>query len=134
MSNPQASSPGRRKLRMLLADGSSHVRDTLQEALENMPFVEIAGQASSCRETLDLFFRARPDVVVVAISLPDDSGFEVLRCVRQAATTCVVVLTTRWPDPFVEEAAGLLGAAGVCLTTNGFVQLRGLLQRECHLT
>jgi hypothetical protein len=35
----------------------------------------------------------------------------------------------RWTDPFIEETAKALGAAGVCPTSDGFGQLTGIIRR-----
>jgi len=117
-----------RKLRILLADNSPAVLHRLRQDLEQLQFVEIVAESQRSHETLELFFRTRPEVVVVSICLPEESGFEVLRHVKRAAADCAVILTSRWLDSFVHQTARLLGAAGVCSTTDGCTQLGAMLQ------
>ncbi len=128
-SNP--AHPGRpelRRLRVLLAGQPPAVRDGLTEEFRRLQFVEVVGEANKHHEALDLFFRVRPDVVLLSVCLSDQSGFELLRCIKQAAPGCAAILTTRWPNSFVEETGAWLGAAAVCPIAGGFAQLRGLLQ------
>jgi len=115
-------------LRVLLADDSAAARQNLRETLHTLPFIEIVGEAGKGDEALDLFLRIRPDVVVAAVCLPEHGGFHLLRCIKRAVADSVVILTNRGSNPFVEEAASLLGAAGVCPSGDGFVQLRAILQ------
>lgn len=100
--------------RILLADACAAERARLHQALRQLPFIEIVGEAGDAKQTLELFFATKPGMVVASVSLPEYGGFHVLRCIKRAAAHCVVVLTTREFNPYVEEAAGLLGADAVC--------------------
>lgn len=115
-------------LRLLLADESPTTRHKLREELKPLGFIEIVGEACRSQEVLDLFFRLLPTVVVLPVCLPGQGGFDVLRCIKRADPGCAVILTTRWPEPFVEETGRLLGAAAVCSTIGGFSQIRNVTQ------
>ncbi len=117
------------KLRVLIADDSTASRQKLRRALAGLPHVEIVGEAEHDKEALNLFLYTRPNAVVAAICMPERGGFHILRCIKRAAADCAVILTLRTPDPWVEEAAGVLGAAGICNAAEEFVQLPGILER-----
>jgi DNA-binding NarL/FixJ family response regulator len=123
-----AAPPHARNLRVLLADASPAPLSRLREALQPLPFIEIVGEARHGRETLDLLFRLRPGAIVLSASLPDQGGFELLRCIKRLVPDCAVILTCRWPTAFVKEAGGLLGAAAVCSTDGQLDELGGLLR------
>lgn len=114
-------------LRVLLADENPETRDRIREKLCQLVPVAIVAEAVDSREALDLFFRHRPDVVLVSVSLPKQGGFEVLRCIKGATLGCVVILTINTTNPFVEKAGRLLGATDVCSTNNGLRQIREIL-------
>jgi len=116
------------KLRTLLAEHSPALRQQLRHELEQLPFIDLVAEAQNSHEAITLFFRTRPQLVLVSISLPEESGFEILRAIKRAAADCLVIVTARWPDSFLQETARLLGAYGVCSTTDGFAQLRVVLQ------
>jgi DNA-binding NarL/FixJ family response regulator len=126
---PTATS-GDNRFRVLLADESPAVLVQLREELEPLQSFEIIGEAATSREALRLFFQYRPHVLVVSICLPDQNGFEVLKCIKRAFPDCAVILTTRWANSFVEQTARLLGATGTCATTEGLTQIREILQRQ----
>jgi DNA-binding NarL/FixJ family response regulator len=111
----------------LLADQSPSLRRQLRTAMEATGSVQVVAEAGQSREALNLFFETRPEVVISSVCLPDQCGFEVLRRVKRAASSCHVILTSRWPDGFVRETGLLLGATGVCPTTDGLAQLGGLI-------
>lgn len=115
------------RLRVLLAEHSPVLRDTLRKHLQRLGFVEVIGEAHKGQEALDLFFRTGPDAVVLSISIPDQGGFEVLRTLRQAGAA--VILTHPSHDPFVRDVARLLGATGACVTTDGFAELTAIFHR-----
>jgi DNA-binding NarL/FixJ family response regulator len=117
------------KIRVLLADDCAKARQQLRAELQRLAFVDIVGEAGKTDEALDLLLRTRPDLVLAAICLPEHGGFHILRSIEKAAYNCAVILMTRSPSPFVNEAASLLGAAAVCPTKDGFGQLIGMIQR-----
>ena len=116
------------KLRLLLADQSPAVRQELRNSLKLLEGLEIVAETDRDDRALDLFFRLRPEVVVVSTTLPVQGGFEVLRCIKHAVPRCAVVLTGRSPNHFISEAARLLGASGVCPAVDGSAELTTILQ------
>jgi DNA-binding NarL/FixJ family response regulator len=118
----------RSKLRVLLAEQSPAVRHRFRKKLQELPAVEIVGEAARDNEALELSFRLQPQVLVVSASLPDQGGFEVLRRVKRSLENCQVILMSHRPCSFIEKAGGLLGAAGVCPIEDGLTQLCDLVQ------
>jgi DNA-binding NarL/FixJ family response regulator len=117
------------RLRVLLAHESPSICKQFREELRRLPFVELVAEANTSGEALTLFFRARPEAVVLSACLPEQGGFEVLQRVKRAVPDCAVILTSRSPNQFVGEAATLLGAAGICSLTDGVTELRSVIQR-----
>jgi DNA-binding NarL/FixJ family response regulator len=124
--------PKGRKVSMLIAAESSIRSSSLREQLEAHGSVEIVGEAGTTREALEMFFRFQPKVVVVSICLPGDGGFYVLRCIKRAVPECEVILSSRWPNPFVQETGRLLGATAVCSMGNGFEEVLNALRLSNH--
>jgi two-component system KDP operon response regulator KdpE len=69
---------------------------------------------STGREALDASLRTHPDLVLLDLGLPDMDGLEVIRAIRQRASTPIVVLSARGAEQ-VKVAALDLGADD-CLT------------------
>jgi DNA-binding NarL/FixJ family response regulator len=114
--------------RVLLADCSPVECKGLRRELLQLPFVKIVGEAHTSDATLAICFRSQPHVVVLSALLPDLGGFEVLRCIKRASAESLVILRTQSSNEFIEQAATLLGASGVCLAGDGFAPVSELIQ------
>ena len=80
--------------RLLLVDDHAVVRSGLRMLLENEPGMQIIGEAGSASEALQAVERLQPDVILLDIGLPDISGIEVARQVKQRSpATAIVALT-----------------------------------------
>lgn len=64
------------KIRMILADDHTLLRNGIVSMLENVPNIYIAGEACNGRELVVKYFECLPDVVVTDISMPKLSGIE----------------------------------------------------------
>ena len=127
---PKLSKKGSARLRVLFADGTHLPGDPFRESLQKLHFVELVGAVKTSAKALDLFFELRPDVAIVSIILPKLDGMEVLRCIKRAAPNCDVILLSHAPNAFLEQAASLLGATGLCSIHEDFAKLENLL-RSC---
>ncbi len=122
----------RSHLNVLVADNSRPLRAQLRAILTQEPGVCLVGEADNGAEAMELFFRFRPNVVLLEVCLPDSNGFEVMQCFKQASPDCVVILLSDAPDPCVEEVSRLLGAAEVCYRGTELSRIRELLRQLVH--
>lgn len=112
-----------RKLRILLVDDHEVVRLGLATLLDDLPDVEIVGEAGLAREALQLCQLLRPDLVLLDIRLPDQSGVEVCRQMTELyPNTSVIILTSYADDGLIREAI-LAGASGYVLKQVGSQEL-----------
>jgi two-component system KDP operon response regulator KdpE len=123
--------------RILTVDDDPLIRDALSAALSlQWPSAEIV-TASSGAEALRTFFDHEPDVVLLDVSLPGLSGFEVLRQIRQVSDVPVIMLTGRGEE--TDQVRGLeLGADDYVVKPFGslalLARIRAVLRRtECSL-
>lgn len=80
--------------RLLLVDDHDVVRTGLQMLLDSESDVEIVATAATGEEALEQIEAAKPDVVVMDIGLPDFSGIEATRRIKdRSPETAVVALT-----------------------------------------
>ena len=95
--------------RVLAVDHDPLIRDSLCEALPlEWPGATVV-TASDGDEAVRVFFAEEPDVVLLDVSLPGRSGFEVLRQIRQASDVPVIMLS-RQDDETDQVRATQLGA------------------------
>jgi two-component system response regulator NreC len=86
------------KVRLLLVDDHAVVRSGLRMLLENETDFEIIGEAGSGKQALELVPELKPNVVIMDITLPDMSGIEVTRQLKQDYPDLAVVALTIHED------------------------------------
>jgi chemotaxis response regulator CheB len=126
---PSQSRPNENKVRVLIADESPTARQRLREEIQKASWVEIIAEAGNGHDAMALFFRLKPDVVVLSVSIGYQAGFEVLRRIRHASIDSTTILTSRQSNPFVTETGLLLGASAVCCVTERPSELLRLLHQ-----
>jgi DNA-binding NarL/FixJ family response regulator len=99
-------------IRLGIAEDHTIVRWALREALGKAEDIEVVGEAGSAAETLEMIKRERPDVLLLDISLPDRSGFDVLTEMRPLETAPLVVVLTWHTEPSYAARAIAAGAHG----------------------
>jgi two-component system response regulator NreC len=86
------------KIRLLLVDDHDVVRSGLRMLLENEKDLVIIGEASSGTQALALAKELRPHVVIMDITLPDVSGIEATRRLKESHPKIAVVALTIHED------------------------------------
>jgi DNA-binding response OmpR family regulator len=98
-----------RNMKILVVDDDPQIREavTIGFQLQWQDATVIA--ASDGEAGLEAFFTHEPDVVVMDVSMPRKSGFEVLRDIRRVSDVPVIMLTARGEE--LDQVRGLeLGA------------------------
>lgn len=83
-----------KKLRVLIADDHTLVREGLRALLEGQGDFEVIAEASNGHEAVDRAVQMRPDVVLMDISMPELDGFEATRRIVKANPTIRVLVLT----------------------------------------
>src|SRR3954454_15661529 len=86
-------------IRVLVADDHMIVRTGIRHVVESEPGFEVVGEAASGSKALSLAARLRPDVVVLDISMPDQSGLEVAASLRTTAGPPRVLILSMHDNP-----------------------------------
>ena len=76
---------------------------------------EIVGTITDARLVLDAVSRLRPDVVILDLSMPTVSGFEVLRQLKERGDEVKAIVLTMHADPRLAVEALKAGARGFVL-------------------
>lgn len=88
----------RDKIKILLVDDHEVVRSGLRMLLDNQTDLNIAGEASTGYEALQLAQELQPDVILMDITLPDISGIEVTRKLLQTGSQSKIIALTIHED------------------------------------
>ncbi len=105
------------KINLVIVEDHQVLREGLRALLERELDVTVVGEAGTGLKVADLVEQLRPEILLLDLRLPDLSGLEVLRQVRQRTpTTRVLILSMYSNEAYVKEAFRQ-GAAGYCLKT-----------------
>jgi DNA-binding NarL/FixJ family response regulator len=74
--------------------------------------MDVVGEASTGRQTVDLAKQLTPDVVVLDIVMPDMDGLQALAALRATLPATSVIMTTAYTRPDFMARAIALGAGG----------------------
>jgi DNA-binding NarL/FixJ family response regulator len=95
----------------LIVDDHRLFRASARMLLESEGFV-VVGEAADGAEAAEQARRLRPDVVVLDVQLPDTTGFEVARGLRDSGLSCQVVLVSSRHASEYGDLVHLSGARG----------------------
>jgi two-component system response regulator NreC len=102
-------------IRVVLVDDHAVVRSGLRLLLEKQDDIEVVGEAGNAK---DAIFRARalkPDVILLDVVMPGESGIEVLpKLLKETPETRVLLLSMQDDPSYVREAFAA-GASGYVL-------------------
>ncbi|HEY3218956.1 MAG TPA: response regulator transcription factor [Candidatus Limnocylindria bacterium] len=102
-------------VRVMLVDDHEVVREGLRTLLARQKGIVVAGEASTMAEAIETASRAKPDVIVMDVRLPDGSGVEACRTIREARPETKVIMLTSYADDEALFASIVAGAAGYLL-------------------
>jgi two-component system response regulator DevR len=101
-------------IRLLLVDDHEIVRRGLSELLETQPDLQVVAQAGSLEEAMDVELD-EVDVAVLDVRLPDGSGVDLCRSLRERRPDLACLMLTSFPDNEAISASVLAGARGYVL-------------------
>ncbi|MET0091369.1 MAG: response regulator [Candidatus Thiodiazotropha sp.] len=88
-------------IKVLLVDDHELIRTGVKGILDNSADIEVAGEASTGEEAIDLVKKTSPDVVLMDVNMPGMGGIEATRRVlRVKPDLKVIALTVLDDDPF----------------------------------
>lgn len=101
-----------RPARVLIVDDHPIVRDGLRAQLAMMTDLQVCGEAEDVAGALALVQSARPDLVVVDVTLKSGSGIELVKRIRAHDPAVGIVVWSMYPEDLYAERALRAGAQG----------------------
>lgn len=105
----------KKKIRIVIVDDHALVRLGLTTLINDQPTMEVVGEAGTGTEALRIVESYRPDVVLMDIRMPGESGIEVTRAILSRFPRTRVVILTSFADDELVLRAIQAGAAGYVL-------------------
>jgi two-component system response regulator NreC len=102
-------------IRILIVDDHAVVRSGLRLLLESQQDIEVVGEAGTVSEAVLESRAAKPDVVLMDVVMPGQSGIEGIPAVLKEAPKAKVLLLSMQDDPLYVRQAFAAGASGYVL-------------------
>jgi PAS domain S-box-containing protein len=118
------------KIRVLLADDHTIMRQGLKALLCNEPDLVTIAEASDGEEAVALARRLRPDVVVMDVSMPRINGIEATRRIKTDAPDAVVVALSMYESEDMASAMRAAGASAYLSKDKASEALCGVIRAE----
>lgn len=118
-------------IRVLVVDDHAVVREGIRHVLAGEPGFEVVGEAANGEQALALASAERPDVIVLDVTMPGESGLRVAPKLRAAVPeTRVLIMSMHENAEYVREGVRA-GASGYLLKDSAAAELR-LAVRAVH--
>ena len=101
--------------RILIVDDHDVVREGLRALLKRRTEFAVAGEADTVASAVEEARRIKPDIVIMDVRLPDGSGIEACREIREEHPDTRVLILTSYADDEAVMASILAGASGYLL-------------------
>ncbi|GAA5161738.1 response regulator transcription factor [Pseudonocardia eucalypti] len=111
------------QLRVLICDDHKIVRGGLRRMLSEDPAIKVISDVGTAAEAVAAAARAKPDVVVLDVGLPDQSGLSAIGLIREASPATKILILTMHDDVAYLREAFAAGALGYVLKAAADVEL-----------
>jgi two-component system response regulator NreC len=120
---------GKAPIRVVVADDHTIVREGIRQVLDGTEGISVVGEAANGPEAFAQAQKLVPDVVVLDVSMPEESGLEVAKRLKRALpATRVLMLSVYDNTEFVLEAVRA-GADGYLLKDSSPSELRAAIRK-----
>jgi two-component system response regulator YesN len=108
--NGKSDRSGRKRLRVLIADDTATIRESMSSLIMRLQDVEIVGLAQTGTEALEMIRTLKPDVATLDIRMPGLSGIKVLEAIRKEKLEVTVIMLTGLEEAEYQRKCFALGA------------------------
>jgi two-component system response regulator NreC len=117
-----------KKIRVLIVDDHTLVRDGIKALLALATDIEVVGEAANGKEALERVRELAPDVVLMDLAMPIMGGLEATRRIRKGFTGTKVLALTQYDDSDYVVPVIEAGARGFITKMSAFSELATAIQ------
>jgi DNA-binding NarL/FixJ family response regulator len=113
--------------KVFLVDDSPLVRERIAQMVEALPQLRLVGEAAGVPEAINGILAAKPDLVLLDLSLGNGSGFDVLSAVHRREPGIAFYMLSNFASQPYRRHAERLGARGFFDKSTDLERLRSTL-------
>lgn len=116
------------KIKVLVTEDHVIVREGLRAILDSQPDIQVVGEATNGLEAVQKTDEAKPDIILMDISMPEMNGLDATRRIKQAHPEVkILALTMHEGDEYFFEVLQA-GASGYFVKGGSSAELLGALR------
>jgi len=116
-------------IRVAIIDDHRLFRDALSDLLSAEPDIHVVAAAGDAAGALPLVGDTSPDVLLLDLALPDGSGLDLIRPIRERSPSTRVLVLSMHSEPHIAAAAADRGAHAMVAKSDSFEDLLCTLRR-----
>jgi len=115
------------EIRILIADDHALIRKGLRQIIEADTQYVVIGEAANGARALELISEHKPEIAVLDVNMPEQSGFEVAVELRKRKVETAIIFLTMHKDRSFFNKAMDLGAKGYLLKDSALEEIANAL-------
>ena len=127
-----------KKHKILLVDDHPLVREWLANLINEQPDLLVCGEVSNAPEALQLIGSAKPNIVIVDLSLEDGSGIELIKNIKSIYSDVSAIVLSMHDEHLYAERSLRAGARGYIMkreaTKNVLQAIRAVLDGKLYVS
>jgi DNA-binding NarL/FixJ family response regulator len=120
-------------MRVLIADDHEIIRKGISSILQSRADIQICGEATNGEEAVSKTQLLKPDLLILDISLPDSSGWEVATAIKKLLPEVPILLLSAYGGEQLSEEAMRRGFQGFISKSDAATTLLGAVDAIVHL-
>jgi DNA-binding NarL/FixJ family response regulator len=117
-------------IKILLCDDNDNFRQLLTQYVKSMPGVEIVGEAIDGVDVIDKTETLNPDLVLMDLSMPNQSGLDATKTIKEKWPNKSVIILTLYEDSVYKELADEFNADGFIAKSSIKTQLPIVIEEK----
>jgi len=115
-------------MNIFISDDSPIVRVRLAHIFDDVEGVKVVGEAQNVKDSIDSIKKLQPDAVILDLNMPDGSGIEVLKNIKNTSTKTKVIVLTNYPFPQYKKICMEFGADYFFDKSNDFNKILDIIK------
>ena len=117
------------KARIFLIDDHAVVRYGIGQLIDKQPDMMVCGEAEVANQALNALPSAKPDLVILDISLKESSGIDLIRTIRAQSPHILVLVVSMHDESVYAEIALRAGASGYIMKEQAITNVLTAIRR-----